>query len=74
MTTPPRGNSTADTHHVHSAEQNGESGGLAQICARVHAQITAFIDADATTDRLRRVQEQTRLTLRILDESLERYR
>lgn len=52
--------------------QNGEAQ-LQQLCSKVHARIAAFLDANASTDVLRQVQDQTRLTLKILDEALERY-
>jgi len=46
---------------------------LAALCVKVHARIAAFLDADASTERLKRVQEQTRLSLKIIGEALERY-
>lgn len=52
----------------------GQEEYLPALCAKVHARVTAFLDAQATTDRLRGVQDQTRLSLKILEESLERYR
>lgn len=47
---------------------------LPTLCAKVHARVAAFLDAQASTDGLRKVQEQTRLSLKILEEALERYR
>lgn len=46
---------------------------FAALCARVHARISAFLDADAGNESLRRVQDQTRLSLKVIDEALERY-
>jgi len=46
---------------------------LSALCAKVHARVTAFLDAQATTERLKNVQEQTRLSLKIIDEALDRY-
>jgi len=47
---------------------------LSALCNKVHARITAFLDTEPATDRLRKVQEQTRLSLRIIDEALDRYK
>jgi FAD synthetase len=52
----------------------GQEEHLPALCAKVHARVTAFLAAQASTDRLRGVQEQTRLSLKVLDEALERYR
>lgn len=50
-----------------------QEGHLAPLCAKVHARINAFLDARASTERLRHVQKQTRLSLKIIEEALERY-
>jgi len=47
---------------------------LPALCARVNARVNAFLDTEASTERLRKVQEQTRLSLKIFDEALDRYR
>lgn len=47
---------------------------LPELCARVHQRVQAFLNAEPATERLRRVQHQSRLSLRILGEALERYR
>lgn len=52
---------------------NGE-GRLSALCAKVHARVTAFLDAEASTERLKNVQDQTRLSLKVVKEALERYR
>jgi FAD synthetase len=66
---------------IHSDDQGrtetiapGQEEHLPALCAKVHARVTAFLAAQASTDRLRSVQEQTRLSLKLLDEALERYR
>ncbi|KAI5201681.1 putative FAD synthetase [Aureobasidium subglaciale] len=51
----------------------GQEERLPAVCAKVHARVTAFLAAQPSTDRLRGVQEQTRLSLKVLDEALERY-
>lgn len=52
----------------------GQEDHLPALCAKVHARVTAFLAAQPSTDRLRGVQEQTRLSLKVLEEALERYR
>lgn len=47
---------------------------LSEICAEVNARVEAFLKAEPKNDRIRRAQEQSRLSLRILGEALERYR
>lgn len=45
-----------------------------QLCARIHDRVTAFLAEDVPTERLKSVQEQTRTSLGVLEEALERYR
>lgn len=35
-------------------------GRLPALCAKLHARVTAFVDADATTERLKKVQSTLR--------------
>ncbi|EON60809.1 hypothetical protein W97_00018 [Coniosporium apollinis CBS 100218] len=44
-----------------------------QLCASIHDRVTAFLAEDAPTERLKSVQEQTRTSLGVLEEALERY-
>ncbi|KAL9597661.1 MAG: hypothetical protein Q9219_004988 [cf. Caloplaca sp. 3 TL-2023] len=53
--------------------QNGDSASLRSLCASLHAQITAFLQEDVSTERLRAVQAQTRKSLQIVQEALDRY-
>ncbi|EMC91544.1 hypothetical protein BAUCODRAFT_27841 [Baudoinia panamericana UAMH 10762] len=46
---------------------------LPQLCARVHQRVEAFLNAEPATERLRHVQDQSRLSLKVLEEALERY-
>lgn len=52
----------------------GSDEGLPSLCARIHAQITDFLAEEAASERLKNVQEQTRLSVKIIAEALERYR
>jgi len=47
---------------------------LPALCAKVNARVNAFLDAEPATERLRSVQEQARLSLKIFHEALDRYR
>ena len=47
---------------------------LPELCARVHYRLQKFLESEAKTERLRAVQEQSRSSLKILEEALERYR
>ncbi|RMY60345.1 hypothetical protein D0863_11630 [Hortaea werneckii] len=46
---------------------------LPELCAQVHARVAAFLRTEPGTERLRNVQQQSRLSLRILEEALDRY-
>ncbi|KAI9829861.1 MAG: hypothetical protein M1819_005959 [Sarea resinae] len=47
---------------------------LHQLCRQLNARITAFLEQDAPTDRLKRVQQQTRISLGVVEDALRRYR
>lgn len=44
------------------------------ICAQVHDRLETFLASKPKTERIRAVQEQSRLSLRIIEEALEKYR
>ncbi|KAK3112595.1 3'-phosphoadenosine 5'-phosphosulfate sulfotransferase [Teratosphaeriaceae sp. CCFEE 6253] len=48
-------------------------GALPELCAGIHERVDAFLKSEPATERLRRVQEQSRLSLKVLEEALERY-
>ena len=47
---------------------------LRKLCTAVHDRIEAFLQEDVPTERLRKVQAQTRISLGIIQEALDRYR
>lgn len=47
---------------------------LPELCAKVHARVEAFLAAEPANERLRHVQEQSRLSLKVIEEALSRYR
>ncbi|KAG8628404.1 hypothetical protein KVT40_004277 [Elsinoe batatas] len=72
MTAAVNGTTRHDARWTETIDQGNEPD-LTHLCAKVHARVNAFLDAEPTTDLLRRVQDQTRLSLKILDEALDRY-
>lgn len=47
---------------------------LPAVCAQVHQLLETFLASEPRNERLRGVQEQSRLSLRIIEEALDRYR
>lgn len=45
-----------------------------QLCAKIHDRIEAFLDEKDVSPRVKGVQEQTRISLRVIEEALDRYR
>ena len=56
----------------HAQHSNGHSS-LRSICVELRNRIEAFLQEDVQTERLRKVQTQTRISLRAIEEALERY-
>ncbi|KAF1990760.1 adenine nucleotide alpha hydrolases-like protein [Aulographum hederae CBS 113979] len=46
---------------------------LSDLCARIHAGITGFLEEEPATQRLRDVQEQTKIALGVIEVALDRY-
>lgn len=59
------------TTHVKSAEQSKES--LHQLCSQLHDKISAFLASTPETELLRQVQHQTKISLQVVQEALQRY-
>ncbi|KAI4623004.1 uncharacterized protein J4E87_006097 [Alternaria ethzedia] len=45
-----------------------------ELCTRINDRIVTFLDATDVSDRVKNVQEQTRTSLRVIGEALEKYR
>jgi hypothetical protein len=58
---------------VSSAQINGHHP-LRELCQVLHDQVELFLREELETEELRRVQEQTRASLEIIQEALKRYR
>lgn len=52
---------------------NGDSHPLQALCARLHSQVVAFLDENFKSTNLQAVQAQTRRSLQIIQEALDRY-
>ncbi|MCJ1429007.1 hypothetical protein MMC29_006920, partial [Sticta canariensis] len=46
---------------------------LRALCASLNAQVTAFLDEDVKTEKLKSAQTQTRRSLQIIQEALDKY-
>jgi len=44
-----------------------------ELCAKIHDRIAAFLDATDVPDRVKSVQEQTRISLDVIGQALEQY-
>ena len=47
---------------------------ILSICTALAAHVKEFLETEQPTKLLKQVQEQTRITLGVIDEALERYR
>ena len=52
---------------------NGDSSALRELCSKLHDRVTAFLQEDVKTERLKAVQKQTRQSLAVVQEALDRY-
>ena len=52
---------------------NGDSSALRDLCSKLHNQVTAFLQEDVKTERLKAVQAQVRQSLAIIQEALDKY-
>jgi hypothetical protein len=53
---------------------NGYDASILPLCAKLAAQVNAFLEAEAETPLLKAVQEQTRVALGVISTALDRYR
>ncbi|KAK0942338.1 3'-phosphoadenosine 5'-phosphosulfate sulfotransferase [Friedmanniomyces endolithicus] len=63
----------SDSHGNPAAITPDPPQALPELCAQVHQRLEGFLKAEPATERLRQVQEQSRLSLKVLEEALERY-
>ncbi len=47
---------------------------LPELCARIHEKVEAFLNAEPRNERLRAVQAQSRISLDVIEEALQKYR
>ncbi|KAL8788942.1 MAG: hypothetical protein Q9195_007058 [Heterodermia aff. obscurata] len=53
--------------------ENGDSTALRTLCAQLHEKVNSFLNEDVKTERLRTTQAQTRRSLAVIQEALDRY-
>jgi len=58
--------------HLANGEKDDRT--LPSLCAELHARVSAFLAEEAPNDRLKKVQEQTRISMSVIAEALNRYR
>ena len=46
---------------------------LSEICADMHTRVSAFLAASPKSDNIRRTQEQTRISLGVIETALQDY-
>ncbi|GAB7362232.1 hypothetical protein MBLNU230_g2257t1 [Neophaeotheca triangularis] len=46
---------------------------LPALCAQIHARLNAFLETEPATDRIRSVQDQSRTSLKVIEEALSQY-
>lgn len=66
-------NGYSDTSLPQDPIVEGDSTPLRDLCTRLNAQITTFLHEDVKTERLKATQAQTRISLQIIQEALDRY-
>ncbi|KAL8840663.1 MAG: hypothetical protein Q9176_003776 [Flavoplaca citrina] len=62
-----------DSSGAQAPLQNGDSDSLRSLCARLHSQITAFLQEDVQAETLRAVQAQTKKSLAIIQRASDQY-
>jgi len=67
-------NNGVETHSTSLPLLPAQPLSLPELCFRVHERVSAFLAQDAPTRRLRSVQEQTRISLDVIQEALRRYK
>ena len=46
---------------------------LSEVCADVHARVTAFLESPSQDETVKRTQEQARLSIGVIEEALKEY-
>ncbi|KAM3555917.1 hypothetical protein ARSEF4850_005774 [Beauveria asiatica] len=67
--------STQTNGAAHAGEAaNGRVSTLPAVCAELRRKVLAFLDTPAADEALRRTQEQTRISLQVVEKALKRYK
>lgn len=68
--TEPAGEHTENQQHIPS---NDDNSALRDLSAKLHLQVTAFLQEDVKTERLKAVQAQVRHSLAVIQEAIDTY-
>lgn len=44
------------------------------LCARIHDRVAAFLDEQTASERLKSLQQQTRISLDVIEKALDKYK
>ncbi len=66
-------NGEADVSYVPESYPAGQSPSLEDVCASLHGQVESFLGAEPEDDVTRRTQEQTRISLQVVEKALRDY-
>lgn len=69
----PLANGHSETNSPQNHTIEGDSTPLRALCTRLNAQITTFLHEDVKSEKLKATQAQTRISLQIIQEALDRY-
>jgi len=61
------------TENQQPIPSNDDNSALRDLCAQLHSQVTAFLQEDVKTERLKAAQARTRHSLAVIQEALDRY-
>ncbi|OAA79212.1 Rossmann-like alpha/beta/alpha sandwich fold protein [Akanthomyces lecanii RCEF 1005] len=59
---------------AHAEAANGGAPTLPAVCAELRRKVLAFLDTPAADETIKRTQEQTRISLQVVEEALKRYK
>lgn len=73
------GATSDDTSHpklatIESITAAQPSPALPQLCAQIHCKVYAFLNTESKDERVKAVQRQSRISLGVIEEALQRYR
>lgn len=76
MIEPPTGVPSDDKHgeSISTITSQDPPPPLPELCARIHKKLESFLSAEPRNERTRAVQAQSRISLKVIEEALQKYR